>query len=145
MPASLRVDSIFKLWTSNSHSSNQNLYFNSHSWFSRVQNPTLPLSGVTGETCFNWILSKPKSCINWALNKVLMLAMYVNLTCIYWAPVYSKCKKKVPRMFGLDRFHCTKSHCIFRSPLFWYFFRIMKNKLTGLNLFFSRNKKKLTQ
>ena len=45
------------------------------------------------ENCVNQTLNKLESCINLTLNKVLMLEIFVNLTCINQAPVYSKHKR----------------------------------------------------
>jgi hypothetical protein len=42
----------------------------------------IPVSHQYSETCLIRALSKMESCINIALNKVLMLEIFVNLTCI---------------------------------------------------------------
>jgi hypothetical protein len=50
------------------------------------------------------------------LNKLPMLEIYVNLTCIKWVTVYSQHKntcllrtqKMIPRRFCLDMFYCNK-------------------------------------
>ena len=55
------------------------------------------------ESWLHQTLNKPESCIHQTLNKVPMYKIFVNLTCIYWTPVYSEHKvvyfRQVPLYF----------------------------------------------
>ena len=45
---------------------------------------------IYSDTCLNRTSTKPKSCINRNLNKVIIQEIFVNLTCTNRTPVYSK-------------------------------------------------------
>ena len=62
-------------------------------------------SGINWNPEWTGILNKLESCLNQTLNKVPMLEIFVNLTCINQTPVYSE-DKSWSQVCSVYRFQC---------------------------------------